>query len=202
MIVTSDRDEKIRVTNFPETHEIQTFCMGHTEFVSSIELLPHNQEVLLSLSGDKTLKYWNFRNGKEIASFELQELATKMILQKVNEEHSTGVLLSYEPHKILVCKFGNSSFEVVQEIDIDKDRVVASLLMDDGQILYVSFLNKENGKISVQKYKNFQPIGDVFQEDTNIQHFDAISTLFKKKFDNLKEYHERKRKRIEENSKK
>nr|KAG5691967.1 hypothetical protein BaRGS_011358 [Batillaria attramentaria] len=30
-IVTSDRDEKIRISNFPNAYSIHTFCLGHTE---------------------------------------------------------------------------------------------------------------------------------------------------------------------------
>lgn len=31
-ILTSDRDEKIRVSHFPLSDDIQAFCLGHTEY--------------------------------------------------------------------------------------------------------------------------------------------------------------------------
>jgi tRNA (guanine-N(7)-)-methyltransferase subunit TRM82 len=32
-LITSDRDEKIRVTSYPDTYNIQAFCLGHTKYV-------------------------------------------------------------------------------------------------------------------------------------------------------------------------
>jgi WD40 repeat protein len=34
-ILTADRDEKIRVSQYPKTYNIETFCLGHTEYASS-----------------------------------------------------------------------------------------------------------------------------------------------------------------------
>jgi WD40 repeat protein len=56
------------VVNYPATHEIETFCLGHTEFVSSIALISDRNQ-LLSLSGDKTMKLWNFLDGNVCDSF-------------------------------------------------------------------------------------------------------------------------------------
>ena len=36
-LVTADRDEKIRVSCFPNVHTIQTYCLKHTHVISSIE---------------------------------------------------------------------------------------------------------------------------------------------------------------------
>jgi len=30
-VITSDRDEKIRVTKYPKTYIIKNFCLGHKE---------------------------------------------------------------------------------------------------------------------------------------------------------------------------
>lgn len=43
-VLSCDRDEKIRVTRYPETFEIQGFCLGHKEFVSSIQLFKDQEK--------------------------------------------------------------------------------------------------------------------------------------------------------------
>lgn len=69
-ILTCDRDEKIRVSSFPNGYNIITYCLGHREFVSSIHLLPHDDGCLVSTSGDATVRFWDYKFGKEIMAFD------------------------------------------------------------------------------------------------------------------------------------
>nr|XP_043621182.1 tRNA (guanine-N(7)-)-methyltransferase non-catalytic subunit wdr4 [Erigeron canadensis] len=70
-IVTADRDFKIRVTVFPKkpidgAHEIQSYCLSHTEFVSCLAFVynqDHPQGYLVSGSGDSTVRLWDFTSG-------------------------------------------------------------------------------------------------------------------------------------------
>lgn len=55
-VLTCDRDEKIRVSNFPNAYNIHGYCLGHTEFVSSLALVPGCNNRVLSSSGDGTIK--------------------------------------------------------------------------------------------------------------------------------------------------
>ncbi|XP_074245304.1 tRNA (guanine-N(7)-)-methyltransferase non-catalytic subunit WDR4 isoform X2 [Saimiri boliviensis] len=50
-ILTADRDEKIRVSWAAAPHSIESFCLGHTEFVSRISVVPTQPRLLLSSSG-------------------------------------------------------------------------------------------------------------------------------------------------------
>ncbi|KAJ6352405.1 hypothetical protein OIU76_001600 [Salix suchowensis] len=70
-IVTADRDFKIRVTVFPKkpldgAHEIQSFCLGHAEFVSCLAFLStvdYPQGFLVSGGGDSTVRLWDINPG-------------------------------------------------------------------------------------------------------------------------------------------
>lgn len=35
-LLTSDRDEKIRISRYPQTSVIEQFCLGHTAYVRTI----------------------------------------------------------------------------------------------------------------------------------------------------------------------
>ncbi|XP_062060738.1 tRNA (guanine-N(7)-)-methyltransferase non-catalytic subunit WDR4 [Lepus europaeus] len=65
-VLTADRDEKIRVSWAAAPHSIQSFCLGHTEFVSRIFVVPGHPELLLSSSGDSTLRLWEYRSGRQL----------------------------------------------------------------------------------------------------------------------------------------
>ncbi|XP_051141925.1 uncharacterized protein LOC127258904 isoform X2 [Andrographis paniculata] len=91
-IVTADRDFKIRVTQFPAkpldgAHEIQSFCLGHTEFVSCIVFLScrdNTQGFLVSGSGDSTVRLWEYVSGSLLDTC---EVGTKAELLNSSEAH-------------------------------------------------------------------------------------------------------------------
>ncbi|XP_015891515.2 uncharacterized protein LOC107425957 [Ziziphus jujuba] len=78
-IVSADRDFKIRVTVFPNkpldgAHEIQSFCLGHTEFVSCLAFvctLEYPQGFLVSGGGDSTVRLWDIYSGSLLDTYEV-----------------------------------------------------------------------------------------------------------------------------------
>ena len=66
-LLTADRDEKIRVSMYPDSFIIDNYCLGHTEFVTSITLSSCDETRLVSGSGDGTIRCWNLTSGEERA---------------------------------------------------------------------------------------------------------------------------------------
>ena len=75
-IITCDRDEKIRVSKFPNAYNIACYCLGHTDFVTNLQVV-HNfsENILLSASGDGSLRVWKYLEGKEVRTKPLQPTA-------------------------------------------------------------------------------------------------------------------------------
>ncbi|XP_061309477.1 tRNA (guanine-N(7)-)-methyltransferase non-catalytic subunit WDR4 [Pezoporus flaviventris] len=65
-ILTADRDEKIRISLAKAPYYIVSFCLGHKEFVSKIFVIPNYPDLLLSASGDSTLRLWEYKSGEEV----------------------------------------------------------------------------------------------------------------------------------------
>ncbi|KAM4682341.1 tRNA (guanine-N(7)-)-methyltransferase non-catalytic subunit WDR4 [Amazona ochrocephala] len=65
-ILTADRDEKIRISLTNAPYYIVSFCLGHREFVSKIFVIPNYPDLLLSASGDSTLRLWEYKSGEEV----------------------------------------------------------------------------------------------------------------------------------------
>lgn len=64
-IITADRDEHIRVSRgIPQAHVIESFLLGHDEFVSRVCIPEKRGDVLISGGGDDDLFVWDWVSGK------------------------------------------------------------------------------------------------------------------------------------------
>ena len=64
-ILSSDRDEHIRVSRgIPQTHIIEGYCLGHSEFISKLCIPPAHPHLLISGGGDESLLLWDWHSGK------------------------------------------------------------------------------------------------------------------------------------------
>ncbi|GIL90865.1 hypothetical protein Vretifemale_18584, partial [Volvox reticuliferus] len=86
-MATSDREYKVRISSLPEdplqgSYEIQGYCLGHQDFVSCIAFAVQPDEhsgegaagkvrpsVLLSGSGDGTVRVWDFETCTQLSSY-------------------------------------------------------------------------------------------------------------------------------------
>nr|XP_019562524.2 tRNA (guanine-N(7)-)-methyltransferase non-catalytic subunit wuho-like [Aedes albopictus] len=219
-IITSDRDEKIRVTNHPDCHTIETFCLGHGEFVSQLEFVTttDGKSCLLSLSGDKTLRLWDFATGKELAREDLERPGNRMVTKQLNDGSVLVAVLFYEPTEVAVLKINdveNLTCKITQTFKTDQQEVFSSFAFDEQNNLVALTIDKATEKVSLNLYEFEQENCKFSKQSSNslletfstntandrIGYVDLVSFLFKKKFDNIKDYQERKRRRIEEGGK-
>lgn len=72
LIISADRDEHIRVSNFPNGHNIEAYCLGHTQFISTLCILEQTT-TLVSAGGDEYLAFWDYTTGKQIRTMEMTD---------------------------------------------------------------------------------------------------------------------------------
>lgn len=87
-VLTCDRDEKIRVSHYPNAYNIHNYCLGHTDFITSMELL--NDTKLISGSGDGTLKTWEFLKVAFINHFGWSNIGQKWVKKLVTNGSKMG----------------------------------------------------------------------------------------------------------------
>ncbi|GAX13495.1 tRNA (guanine-N(7)-)-methyltransferase subunit TRM82 [Fistulifera solaris] len=92
-IVTADRDEKIRVSYFPDTYRIHGYLLGHLAFVSSFDV--HNN-ACASAGGDRMIRLWDLVTCKELAS-----------ISTVSDENANDQSIQPIPTSILWDALGN-----------------------------------------------------------------------------------------------
>ena len=210
-IVTSDRDEKVRVTNYPATHEIEAFCVGHKEFVASTTFF-NNDELLISASGDQTLRFWNFKTGKQVQLIDLSYVPVTLCLS------GNFLAIASDDETIYIYKYETVSPEITKIHLLGEKKFSSEIeITGKGENFFITFSSEIDGKkkITIEKATvssdsvSFKEICDVaaffnHQLDLTQKPFKSfdVSLLFKKKFDNVKQYIDRKKARIETQAKK
>lgn len=91
-LAVSDRDEKIQVSCYPNCYNIRTFCLGHTQFVTCLALLPGPPELLVSGSGDGTIRTWCPETGRQLHRYEIDvEKQAGDIKEKADDNRKPAV---------------------------------------------------------------------------------------------------------------
>lgn len=213
-VITCDRDEKIRVSYFPNSYNIVCYCLGHEEFVLNLEL--YNSDVLISASGDGSLIFWKYLNGEKICVVNVNDyVKDKSLVKKISKNVEINNLpvtqmkvCHFDNFVLIVCSLYSCKslliFKAIGEIEISLLQTLEFnsdiKSFDFSQHLYV--LTDE-----ILCYYYFKDLFVKF--DSKINDFckdiefinEDISVFYKKKFDNVQEYHERKKLRIENKNK-
>ena len=78
-ILTSDRDEHIRVSRYmPQAHVIEGYCLGHKQFIGDMVIPPSNERLLISGGGDEDLYIWDWLSGKLLSTTSVLSAAKSM----------------------------------------------------------------------------------------------------------------------------
>ncbi|EDO19343.1 hypothetical protein Kpol_1036p90 [Vanderwaltozyma polyspora DSM 70294] len=82
-VMTSDRDEHIKISHFPQSYIVDKWLFGHKEFVSSICIPSWNSNILVSAGGDHGIFLWDWIKGEKLDEFDF----TDLVLPYINENH-------------------------------------------------------------------------------------------------------------------
>ncbi|PIO72729.1 hypothetical protein TELCIR_05333 [Teladorsagia circumcincta] len=113
----ADRDEKIRVSRYPEAFVIQSFCLGHSAYVSSIAV---KGDRLFSSGGDGFVHEWDAESGTSVAQS-----------QKLGEEPIRRIRICKNDNKICLAAITRSALTLLDEkLTIMKSFSTPDSLMD------------------------------------------------------------------------
>lgn len=123
VFATSDRDGRVRISILPDNpmegaHEIQSYCFGHTKFVSSAAFIESNGiEIIVTGGGDGCLKVWDIDSGKEIDSKRLSTEEDSCAILKIlpSADAKSAIVILDGSTKIRRITFENNK---IQESEI------------------------------------------------------------------------------------
>ncbi|XP_046751657.1 tRNA (guanine-N(7)-)-methyltransferase non-catalytic subunit wdr4 [Diprion similis] len=232
-IVTADRDEKIRVSMYPNCYNILSYCLGHEKFVTNIQELPHDKNILVSSGGDGCLKFWDYKSGRELLSIDVNENVKQEDIEGFNkclEDCELDESVTILPLKHLVVSKIDDSTSLVMttlfsckrlflynvsgsvETGVTLCQRQAVELQDDPLECLVrdnnAFWTLSDGGLSIYKFDDKQ-----FEKDdascrlerineswktlrNHLKKHTLFPILYKRKFDNVQDYQERKKSRL------
>ncbi|KRX15550.1 tRNA (guanine-N(7)-)-methyltransferase non-catalytic subunit wuho [Trichinella nelsoni] len=179
-IVSCDRDNRIRVSNFPNTYNIETFCVGHKDFVRSLGWMKvdEHSSFLMSASGDGTIGIWQLPIGKLIYLYNYRE-SLKRLNSVIPVDAEISKLVVDE--QCFVLSFFNVSACLVAQIDFSKWNFQETVLKCDGPVF--DHILSEGLLYVVQKCKSnpfvlFSFEANCFKRvESNLQRFNGDAEL-------------------------
>ncbi|KAK9237949.1 hypothetical protein V1525DRAFT_375984 [Lipomyces kononenkoae] len=93
-IISSDRDEHIRVTKYPESFLIERFCLGHEQYVSQLLIPSWCPNTLISGGGDDFLAHWDWTTGELLEKVDVHSILYPESEQNESEAQVEEVAMS------------------------------------------------------------------------------------------------------------
>lgn len=217
-IITCDRDEKIRVSHYPNCYNIASFCLGHTEFVTNMCFIGN---ILVSASGDGTIRFWDYTRGAQLYIIDTKLNIDKELLNnfidEMNKEKVEVATLPitdlqvYEGNCVSVIAVFIYKSNTIQLYKFDSKTMSHHFLMKwQSAEEFCFYLCSHMYVLSSKLYMYSYDSGDLLKQDLNeldtifekYKHLISfencnIATMYKRHYDNVSEYLERKKQRIE-----
>jgi len=145
IIASADRDNKARISRFPDSDIIESFCLGHSEFVSCLCFVSSDGFLLATGSGDGTIRLWETLTGKQLSVFDESEdekpaLTWNLVCDQARDivyclVHNRPCLLAF--HEVAASK------SLKKRYSFDLGRVPRSIALLDSTTVLISFSGQE-----------------------------------------------------------
>jgi len=142
LIVTGDRDEHVRVSQYPEAYNIVSFCLGHLSSVFGTVFCGPDNVRLCSGSGDGSLRLWRIKDGEELAC--ARPAAADSIVVPCDWCQKTNTIVAMvegEPRVLLYTVDAATNALTLSRTIVAPSTVLNTLFDADGRVFVATALN-------------------------------------------------------------
>ncbi|XP_051998984.1 tRNA (guanine-N(7)-)-methyltransferase non-catalytic subunit wdr4-like [Xyrauchen texanus] len=230
-IITADRDEKIRVSFRQAPYNIQAFCLGHREFVSTLLVPTGHPDWLLSGSGDGTMKIWHYETGRRLQSVDVRQhgilqnsdadtekrFAVSRIISSPDGRHIAVQCEQFPSVQIFLVNSGIESClnhaetlalpQAPWDMTFDSQNQLWLLLESEDINVLLYRHSEQHWKLCDTETPELKRVTEALQAQANVYKGSVglesqFKHLYKVTFDNMASYLQKKQERLEQQSKK
>jgi len=143
-ILTSDNDEKVRVSSFPNTFIVEGYLLGHTDCVTSLDAATDAScPYCVTCGGDGTIRLWNYLSFEQIALIEIEIEEERGSDDDKKIPTSVGmsadgsiIVVSWhgsnfaDVYKVTKCDGASASLQKIQALECPQQPLVVAFLTD------------------------------------------------------------------------
>ncbi|CAI4230589.1 unnamed protein product [Auanema sp. JU1783] len=193
-VLFADRDEKIRISRYPQAFVTEAYCLGHTEYVRSFTVA---DDALYSSGGDSMLIRWNMLNGSCMRRLQTKVSDSDPVRKLVSykKEESVFIYAITEGEKNIYVHEDDGS-QILPRGSVCLDDIVVDICLNGDHILAVTRSSVTKIDLSSSNTSRVTITDELKNELMNTK--DPIGSYFKKvTHKNLEDYQKRKAQRIE-----
>ncbi|XP_014220936.1 tRNA (guanine-N(7)-)-methyltransferase non-catalytic subunit wdr4 [Trichogramma pretiosum] len=230
-IISADRDEKIRISMYPNCYNIVSYCLGHKNFVTNVGIISHHEDIMISSGGDGMLMFWDYKKGNKIFTTCFHEKLLKNDLLKLSEtlkENDLDIDVTVSPVKIMqLLKISNQASLIILTFYCSNNVLIYKVSngMNDLKVDFVDTLVVDTEPMECHVYENklwilldstvqifklqeshfiyddqssedMNNLNKLWNNVNNVNVPTLLPVLYKRKFDNVQEYQEKKKARL------
>ena len=168
-LITSDTDEHIRVSNYPNAYDIHTYCLGHESFISKICMI---DDLLVSGGGDQYICCWDYKSGTKLDSKEINNDFGITVMKN----NKNRLMIATEKSSILTFWNVAKTLTFTKELDL-KDPILDATFDSKGHVWAstsnglalitndeISWLNIKIGSVKSFTYESVSDLKKTFSE--------------------------------------
>lgn len=143
-IITTDRDEHIKISHYPQTFIVDKWLFGHKEFVSSVDLPKWQTKFLFSAGGDKEIFAWNWQSGELLSQYSFEDAVKPFI----NDQHLAPARFQNEENNVIEY--------AVASIKSCGQQPYVAFFVEATPVLFILHCNTETGELSLAQQVEFK----------------------------------------------
>jgi len=91
-LFSADRDEKVRISLFPQTYKVEGYLLGNDSYVTDMDVFEteNGNKCCVTASGDCTIKMWDYEKCTELSSLNVAPETNSESEEKDVEEMTSG----------------------------------------------------------------------------------------------------------------